>query len=77
MLHQQVVGSRSDHSRRILAAALAVGLVAAAGRAGAAGDPVAKPASSCVACHTNMEKLTAEAATIPVPAASALQAGKG
>jgi len=77
MQHRQVVRSRHHHSRQLLAAALAAGLLAAAGRAGAAGDPAAKPASSCVACHTNVEKLKAEAATIPVPAASALQAGKG
>jgi hypothetical protein len=74
---RQVFGSRSYHSRRLIAAALAAGVLASAGNAGAAGDPAAKPASSSVACHTNMEKLTAEAATIPVPAASALQAGKG
>ena len=77
MRHQQVLRSRGHHSRRLLAAALAAGLLAAAGRAGAAGDPAAKPASSCVACHTDVEKLKAEAATIPVPAGSALQAGKG
>ena len=77
MQHQQVLRSRSHYSRQLLAAALAAGLLAAAGSVGAAGDPAAKPASSCVACHTNVEKLKAEAATIPVPAASALQAGKG
>jgi hypothetical protein len=38
---------------------------------------VAKPVSSCVACHTDVEKIKAEAKDIPVPAASALQAGKG
>jgi len=77
MQHRQVVRSRHHHSRQLLAAALAAGLLAAAGSVGAAGDPAAKPASSCVACHTNVEKLKAEAANIPVPAASALQAGKG
>jgi cytochrome c553 len=77
MQHQQVLRSISHHARRLFAGTLAAGLLAAAGSAVAAGDPAAKPASSCVACHTNVEKLKAEAATIPVPAASALQAGKG
>jgi len=37
----------------------------------------AKPTSSCVACHTDVERIKEEAKGIPVPAASALQAGKG
>jgi cytochrome c553 len=76
MHHRRILRSRGQCSR-LLAAALAAGLFATAGSAGAAGDPAAKPASSCVACHTDVEKLKAEAATIPVPAGSALQAGKG
>jgi len=37
----------------------------------------AKPASSCVACHTDVTKLQEEAKGIPIPTGSALQAGKG
>jgi hypothetical protein len=37
----------------------------------------AKAPSSCVACHTDVERLKAETATIKVPGGSALQAGKG
>jgi hypothetical protein len=33
--------------------------------------------SSCVACHTDAEKLKVEAAKVPASPASALQAGKG
>lgn len=60
---------------RIVAAALFAAAALGAGAARAA-EP-AKPQSSCVACHTDVEKLKAEAKNIPVPAASALQAGKG
>jgi cytochrome c553 len=42
----------------------------------AAAEP-AKPVSSCVACHTDAEKLKVEAAKVPPAPASALQAGKG
>jgi len=77
MQYRRIVRSHSHHSRRLLAAALAAGLLATAGGAGAAGDSATKPESSCVACHTDVEKLKAEAAAIPVPAGSSLQAGKG
>lgn len=43
----------------------------------AEGVPAPKKTSSCIACHTDAEKLKAEAAKVPVPAGSALQAGKG
>lgn len=58
----------------VLAGALLAGAARAADapKAGAA-----KSASSCVACHTDAAKLQAEAANVPVPAGSALQAGKG
>jgi hypothetical protein len=36
-----------------------------------------KPASSCVACHTDKVKLQEEAKGIPIPTGSILQAGKG
>jgi len=42
-----------------------------------AADPAKKPASSCVACHTDVEKIKEEAKGIPLPTGSALQAGKG
>jgi len=77
MHHQEDVGSRGHLSRQLLAAALAAGLFTLAGSADAAGDPAAKPASTCIACHTDVEKIKAEAANVPVPAGSALQAGKG
>jgi len=77
MHHLRVSRSRRHLSRRLLAAALATGLMVAAGSAGAAGDPAAEPASTCIACHTDVEKIKAEAANVPVPAGSALQAGKG
>ena len=73
-------GSGSTHSHRrqlcrLLGAALLAGaaLCVCAPVAGAA----EKPASSCVACHTDSAKLQEEAKGLPVPAASALQAGKG
>jgi len=77
MPHLSVLRSRRHRSRQLLAAALATGLMVAAGSAAAAGDPAAKAASTCVACHTDVEKIKAEAANVPVPAGSALQAGKG
>jgi len=77
MHHPRVLGLRRHHSWRLLAAALAAGLFTLAGSAGAAGDSAAKPASTCIACHTDVEKIKAEAANVPVPAGSALQAGKG
>jgi len=77
MHHLRVLRSRRHHSRQLLAAALATGLMVAAGSAAAAGDPAAKAASTCIACHTDVEKIKAEAANVPVPAGSALQAGKG
>ena len=77
MHHLRVSRSRRHLSRRLLAAALAAGLLVATGSAEAAGDPAAEPASTCVTCHTDVEKIKAEAANVPVPAGSALQAGKG
>jgi len=65
--------------RRLLLAAALTGVVLA-GAAGAAETSAAAPAqaaSSCVACHTDAEKLKVEAALVPAPPASALQAGKG
>ena len=56
-----------------MVAALAGLLLATAGFAADA----AKPASSCVACHTDVTKLQEEAKGIPIPTGSALQAGKG
>lgn len=76
MRHQKVLKLPVPHARRLLAVTLTAGVLAAAAGAATAAEPAAKP-SSCVACHTNVEKLKAEAANIPVPAASALQAGKG
>ena len=53
-------------------------IAALAGFLGAGVAQAAKaPVSSCVACHTDAEKLKIEAAKVPPPAASALQAGKG
>lgn len=66
-------------SRRLLALALAAGVLTVAGAAGvraAAGDAAASP-SSCVACHTDTARLQEEAKGIPLPKGSALQAGKG
>jgi cytochrome c553 len=59
-----------------IAVLLAAALWAVPARA-ADSTPPAKKASSCVACHTDAGKLKAEAATVPVPVGSALQAGKG
>jgi len=42
-----------------------------------AGPEAQKKTSTCVACHTDAEKLKAETANIPQPEGSALQAGKG
>jgi hypothetical protein len=53
-----------------LAGAVLAGTVRAA-------EPPGKPASSCVACHTDAERLKVEAAKVPAAPASALQAGKG
>jgi cytochrome c553 len=67
--------SRSRLLRRLLAATLLAGAVVSVNALAA--DVAAKPASSCVACHTDSAKLQEEAKGLPVPAASALQAGKG
>lgn len=64
-----------SHFLRLLGAAVLAGAVLG-GTAHAAAAP-AKPTSSCVACHTDAEKLKAESAKVPVPSGSALQAGKG
>ena len=61
--------------RRLLGVALLAGVTLSA--ASLAADAAEKPASSCVACHTDSAKLQEEAKGLPVPAASALQAGKG
>ncbi len=71
-------GSRS-HQWRVWRM-LGVSIVAAAAVLSSdtcAAAAAAKPASSCVACHTDAEKLKAEAAKVPTPPVSALQAGKG
>ena len=71
-------GSTPSHHhplRRLLGVALLAGAALSAGAFAA--DAPAKPASSCVACHTDSAKLQEEAKGLPVPAASALQAGKG
>jgi mono/diheme cytochrome c family protein len=57
---------------RLLGAVVLAGLLAT-GAAQAANAPT----SNCVVCHTDAEKLKAEAAKVPAPPASALQAGKG
>jgi len=36
-----------------------------------------RPVSSCVACHTDVERLKTEAAKLPPPPKSAMTAGKG
>ena len=75
---RQRSGSTHSHRRllrRLLAAALLAGGVVSVNAFAA--DVAAKPASSCVACHTDSAKLQEEAKGLPVPAASALQAGKG
>ena len=59
-----------------LLGAVALTALLTSGAAHAAGVST-KPTSSCVACHTDVEKLKAEAGKVPPPAASALQAGKG
>ena len=66
-------------SRRLLALALAAGVLTVAVAPGvrAAGGDAAASASSCVACHTDAAKLQQEAKGIPLPTGSALQAGKG
>ena len=61
--------------RRLLAATLLAGGVVSVNALAA--DVPTKPTSSCVACHTDSAKLQEEAKGLPVPAASALQAGKG
>jgi hypothetical protein len=58
----------------LITGALLALAVPAAAQTAAAG---AKPTSSCVACHTDLQKLQAEAAKVPVKPGSALQAGKG
>jgi len=63
---------RSRRLGRLMGIAALAGLVAA-GVVQAADAPV----SSCVACHTDAEKLKVEAAKVPAPPSSALQAGKG
>lgn len=68
-----------SHAGRILAWTLAAGLVLVAGAAElrAADAAPGKSPSGCVACHTDPAKLQEEAKGIPLPAGSALQAGKG
>lgn len=72
--------SESTHShRRQLGRLLGAALLAGAALCvlAPAADAAEKPASSCVACHTDSAKLQEEAKGLPVQAASALQAGKG
>lgn len=68
---------RRAHLQRVASFAAAALVGGALLAAPASAEPAKKPASSCVACHTDAERLKAEAATIPAPPASALQAGKG
>jgi hypothetical protein len=73
-------GSGSAHSLRrqlrcLLGAAVLAG--AAVSVNALAAGVAAKPTSSCVACHTDSARLQDEAKGLPVPVASALQAGKG
>lgn len=75
MHRSRSVDSNRRHFRCLLGATALMGVVLTGGVSAAA--PPAKQTSSCVACHTDAEKLKLEAATVPVPAGSALQAGKG
>ena len=71
-------GSTHSHRRqlrRLLGAALLAGAALSVTRS--LPTRPTKPTSSCVACHTDSAKLQEEAKGLPVPAASALQAGKG
>lgn len=61
--------------RRLLGVTLVAGAAFAVGADAA--DAPAKPASSCVACHTDAERLKTESAKVAAAPASALQAGKG
>jgi len=65
--------------RRLLAVTMLAGaaLGATAYAASTPAGAAAKPTSSCVACHTDVARIQEEAKGIPVPTASALQAGKG
>ena len=75
---RQRLGSAHSHVRLLRRLLGATVLAAAAFSVTAvAADAPAKPTSSCVACHTDSAKLQEEAKGLPVPAASALQAGKG
>jgi len=65
---------RSWRMKRLIATSVILfGLVPGAA---AATEPT-RPASSCVACHTDVEKLKTEAAKLPPPPKSAMTAGKG
>jgi len=64
-----------NHLLRLLGAALLAGAVLCGTVHVAAATAI--PTSSCVACHTDAEKLKVESAKVPVPSGSALQAGKG
>jgi mono/diheme cytochrome c family protein len=72
----RLAGTTPQHRPWWVAAAAAV-FLAAAPAVTASGADAAKKTSSCVACHTDSAKLKAEAASVPQPAGSALQAGKG
>ena len=76
-MRQRLENSHSHHClfRRLLGAAVLAGAALAVNARAA--DAPAKPTSSCVACHTDSARLQEEAKGLPVPAASALQAGKG
>jgi len=73
--HSESTCSHLRHLRRLLG--ITVLACAAMSVRAFAADAPAKAVSSCVACHTDSEKLKAEAAKVPAPLASALQAGKG
>jgi hypothetical protein len=62
-----------SHLWRLLGAAILAGAVLN----GPAHAAAPARTSSCVACHTDAEKLKAESAKVPVSSGSALQAGKG
>lgn len=74
-----ITDSQPRRIRRLLLASAVAGavLAGAAGAAESSAAAPAQPASSCVACHTDAGKLKVEAALVPAPPASALQAGKG
>lgn len=71
------IKSTCSHHRCLLLLGVTVLAGAAISVGASAADAPVKPASSCVACHTDAEKLKVEAAKVSSPPGSALQAGKG